>query len=598
MWNEKFSSPFRVVRKSYARYRKGGVVNFKQGLNREYFSLVQQVQDDDWIYKQWIKKNEKDLLKTKNLFYNPLVSIIVPISDSKSVYFKRMMSSVLFQTYKNWELCVACSITLDEETKDKLKSYEKKYLNIKVIFQNKQNLTSELSNAALELASGEYVVFLGKDDALAPNSLYEAVKKLNENRTLKLVYSDEDQIDEGGKRSDPHFKSGWNPDMFFSMNYISHLVCLKKDIIDKVGGFRKAYEAAHEYDLLLRVIECLNADEINRIEKVLYHGSKERRNNNEVHTTGLSVLKDYFSRKNSRIVVEEGLTSCTYKVNYPIPDPAPLVSLLVPTRDGYDLLSKCITSIIEKTTYTNYEIIILDNQTTCKKTLNYFEAVKCNDNVTVISYNHPFNYSAINNFGTRHAKGDIIGLINNDIEVINRGWLTEMVSHVIRPEIGAVGAKLYYDDLTLQHAGVILGLGGGAGHSHKYFVRDADGHHNRLKVVQNYAAVTAACLVVRKNVFEEVGGLNEEHLTVAFNDVDLCLKILKKGYRNLWTPYAELYHHESKSRGAEDTPAKKERAKKEVEFLRKEHMELIMNDPYYNKNLTRKFDNFGINIDE
>lgn len=602
MWWEKSTSPLRIIRKSYARYRKAGFSKLKKGIDRDYFALRQQIQDEAWIYRKWIKKNEKDIFKTESLEYNPLLSIIVPLSEVSPSYLKQMICSVLSQTYKNWELCIVSSQAEEYLGPKNLKSYVKQYPNIKLIFDDSIAAVSILSNTALRLSSGKYVLFMGANDTLAPNAMYEVVKQLNETPTLKLIYSDEDKIDRNGKRFNPHFKSSWNPDMLFSMNYISHLVCIQKELVDQIGGFQEQYEGNHEYDLLLRASSHLNSCEISRIEKVLYHTRKDQRledtTNDTFDSTGLEVLQNYFRENNSLITVENGLVPHTYKVNYPIPIPQPLVSLIIPTRDGYEILHNCVESVLGKTAYRNYEIIVIDNQTTCQKTLNYFNKINCYSNVTVISYNHPFNYSAINNFGVNHAKGNIIGLINNDVEVINAEWLTEMVSHVLRPEIGAVGAKLYYGDNTLQHAGVILGLGGGAGHSHKYFEGDENGYYNRLKVVQNYAAVTAACLIVRKNVFEEVGGLNEEHLTVAFNDVDLCLKILKKGYRNLWTPYAELYHHESKSRGAEDTPAKIERAKKEVEFLRDEHLKLIMEDPYYNKNLTRKYDNFGINIDE
>jgi GT2 family glycosyltransferase len=273
-----------------------------------------------------------------------------------------------------------------------------------------------------------------------------------------------------------------------------------------------------------------------------------------------------------------------------------MVSLIIPTKDHYDLLQKCVESILEKTLYPNYEIIILDNQTTCSKALNYLEALKCNVNITVLSYNHTFNYSAINNYGVKHAKGEIIGLINNDVEVITEGWLSEMVSHAIREEIGAVGAKLFYDDDTVQHAGVILGIGGVAGHSHKFFHKDTFGYFSRLQVVQNYSAVTGAALVVRKALFEAVGGLDEANLKVAFNDVDLCMKLAQRGYRNLWTPYAQLYHHESKSRGAENSPEKMQRFRSEIKFMKEKYGDRLNSDRYYNVNLTKKSENFGIAV--
>jgi len=449
----------------------------------------------------------------------------------------------------------------------------------------------------------EYVVFLDHDDTLSQNALYEMVKKLNENRQLKLIYSDEDKIDEEDHRYDPHFKSAWNPEMFYSQNYISHLTFLEKKLVDNVGGFRKGYEGSQDYDLLLRIIEKLKGDEIGRVEKILYHwraikGSTALSANekNYAHEAGLKALQDYFSKKNENIDVVSGILPNTYKINYPIPKDAPLVSLLIPTRDGYDILSQCIESILEKTLYPNYEILILDNETTCQKTLNYFEELKKNDKIKILEYHKAFNYSAINNFAVKYAKGEFVGLINNDVEIISKNWLSEMMQYAIQSNIGAVGAKLYYENDTIQHAGVVLGIGGVAGHSHKYFQKSEHGYFSRLKIVQNYSAVTGACLVVRKKLYNEVGGLDEKNLTVAFNDVDFCLKLLEKGYMNIWTPYAELYHHESISRGAEDNPIKIKRFQAEIDFMQNRWGDVLVNDKYYNKNLTKVFENF--NLDE
>lgn len=623
MWHEKNTTPFRIFQKSYARYKKHGKDGMLDRLDREYYRLYpfdDRKVDQQKLYDSWIEKYEQDILNIEPLLYNPLVSIITPTYNTDVKYLKKMLDSVLAQTYINWELCIADDASSNKETLQVLQEYEKTYKNIKVTYRTENGHISEASNSALELAHGEYVAFLDHDDTLAPNALYEMVKKLNENQELKLIYSDEDKIDEDGKRHNPHFKSGWNPDMFFSQNYICHLVCIKKEIVESVGGFRKGYEGSQDYDLLLRIVDKLQDSEIDRIEKVLYHwraikgstayGSGEK---NYAHEAGLKALQDHFEKIDTNITVEDGLLPNTYKVNYPICHSQrphlhsqldwesktnyPLVSILIPTRDGYDILKKCVESIFDKTTYPNYEIIILDNETTCQKTLNYFKKLKSNHNVTILEYHKPFNYSAINNFGVKHAKGEVIALINNDVEVISLNWLTEMVSHALRPDIGAVGAKLYYEDDTVQHAGVVLGIGGVAGHSHKYFQKKADGYFSRLKIIQNYSAVTAACLVVRKKLFEEVDGLEEQNLKVAFNDVDFCLKLKDKGYRNLWTPYAELYHYESKSRGVEDTPQKVERFNKEVRYMQDKWKQTLNEDKYYNKNLTLKHEDFLLNIE-
>jgi len=608
LWHDLPFQPHRLIIKSYARYRKNGLKEFKKHLNREYYALCPQESNLASVssqYEEWIKRNEKDSLATTPHSFSPLISIIVPTYNTNKQYLIEMIESVLTQTYSSWELCIADDASSKQETIKTLKRYASRYNKIKVIYRKDNGHISQASNSALSLAKGEYVAFLDHDDTLAPNALYEMVKKLNEDKNLKLLYSDEDKIDERSQRFMPHFKSGWNPDMFFSQNYLCHFVMIKRDIVEKINGLRVGYEGSQDYDLLLRSLNHINASEIAHIEKILYHwraikgstayDSKEK---NYAYEAGLKALEDFFKTNNTQITIESGLLQNTYKVNHPMPSKEPLVSLLIPTRDGYDILSQCIESIREKTLYKNYEILILDNETTCKKTLAYFEKIKQYSNIKVLEYHHPFNYSAINNFGVKHAKGEIVGLINNDVEIISEGWLSEMVSHAIREEIGAVGAMLYYSNDTIQHAGVVLGIGGVAGHSHKYFNKGSHGYFSRLKIVQNYSAVTGACLLVEKKLYEEVGGLDETNLKVAFNDVDFCLKLLQKGYRNLWTPYAKLYHHESISRGAEDTPQKKERFAQEVNYMKKKWDIYIKEDKCYNSNLTKKHENFGINLDD
>ena len=610
--------PLRIFRKSYARWKKKGLQHMLTKLDQEYFErygITDSIYNKMEQYQKWIEKNEQNIHQTSPLSYTPLVSVITPVYNTNPKLLQESIESVLSQTYTNWELCIADDASTDPETIKTLKTYEN-HPRIKICYRSTNGHISEASNSALSLAQGEYITFLDHDDMLAPHALYEMVKKLNENPALKLIYSDEDKIDENDKRFNPHFKSGWNPDMFFSQNYICHLLLLKKEIVDNIGGFRKGYEGAQDYDLLLRSLQYIKDNQIDRVEKILYHwraikgstaygtGEKEY-----AHAAGIKALRDFFAQKDPRITVEDGLMPTTYKVTYPIyrlstkdyrltTNDYPLVSLLIPTRDRYNILHKCIESIRQKTHYPNYEIIVLDNETTCPKTLNYFEKIKSYKNVTILEYHKPFNYSAINNFGVKHARGEIIGLVNNDIEIINEGWLTEMVQHALRPEIGAVGAKLYYDNATIQHAGVVLGIGGVAGHSHKYFPKDSYGYFSRLKITQNYSAVTGACLLVRKKLYQEVNGLDEKNLTVAFNDVDFCLKLLEKGYRNLWTPYAEAYHHESISRGAEDNPEKVKRFNQEVEYMKKRWKRLLEHDPCYNNNLTKRYENFEISTME
>jgi GT2 family glycosyltransferase len=428
------------------------------------------------------------------------------------------------------------------------------------------------------------------------------VEAINNNPQAKIIYSDEDKINLMGERVEPHFKSDWNPDLFFSQNYVSHLGIYQRELIEKIKGFRVGFEGSQDQDLLLRCLPHVQENEIIHVAKILYHwrvseGSTALNAGEKSYTTdaGIKALEDYFAQLKLDVRVSEGVAPNLYRLYYPIPTPEPLVSLIIPTRDMLPVLQPCIRSILDKTTYQNYEIIILDNESIEEETLAFFEEIQKEDTrIKVLPYHYPFNYSAINNYAVEHVKGELIGLINNDIEVISPDWLTEMVSHALRPEIGCVGAKLYFDDDTIQHAGVIVGLGGVAGHSHKHFYRDAPGYFYRLRIVQNLSAVTAACLIIRKSIFEQVGGLEEQNLAVAFNDVDFCLKVRTAGYRNLWTPYAELYHHESKSRGAEDTPEKIARFNKEIAFMKTKWGNTLQIDPYYNQNLTLSREDFSM----
>nr|WP_260680350.1 glycosyltransferase family 2 protein [Thalassotalea sp. PS06] len=450
-------------------------------------------------------------------------------------------------------------------------------------------------------AKGEYIVLLDHDDLLSPHALNEVALKIESNTNLKLIYSDEDKVDEDGKRSSPHFKSSWNPDLLYSQNYVSHLGVYKREIVNKIGGFRLGYEGSQDFDLLLRFTREITESEIAHIPKVLYHwraieGSTALDEGEKSYTTeaGIRALRDHFAAMNEKVLIESGKYPNTYKTSW-VMDSEPLVSLIIPTYNGYEITKQAIDSILEKTTYKNYEILLIDNNSDDEVALSYFDDISNHPQVTLLKYPFPFNYSAINNFAAGYANGEIIGLINNDVEVINGDWLTQMVSHAVRDEIGCVGAKLYYSNDTIQHAGVICGIGGVAGHSHKYFERDDPGYFSRLNLNQNLSAVTAACMLVKKPIFEQVGGLNEHDLTVAFNDVDFCLKVKRAGYRNLWTPYAELYHHESISRGAEDSPEKIKRFNEEARHMKSTWPKELANDPFYSPNLTKNKENFEIN---
>lgn len=552
-------------------------------------------------YAQWVANfgtlSDDDRLAIRNhvglLAYQPLISVVMPVYNTPEVFLRKAIDSVVKQLYPHWELCIADDASPKRHVQKVLGEYAAKDSRIKIVRRSANGHISAASNSALAIAKGEFVALMDHDDELAEQALYRVVVEINATPDVDLVYSDEDKISEEGERFSPHFKSDWNPDLFFSQNYVSHLGVYRTSLLRAIGGFREGFEGSQDYDLALRCVARTDGSRIRHIPEVLYHwraieGSTalDASEKNYTVRAGLKAVKEYFQRENASISVETGTVPNTYRVKWPIPDPCPKVSMIIPTRDGYSLLKVCVDSILQKTTYPNYEIIIVDNQSADAETLRYFDSLKQQPNIRVISYDHPFNYSAINNFAIRHASGDVIGLINNDIEVITPDWLEEMVSHAIRPDVGAVGAKLYYGDGSLQHGGIILGIGGVANHSHYRCSGDTPGYFARLRVVQNLSAVTGACLFARKQVIEDVGGLDETYLAVAFNDVDLCLRLRAVGYRIVWTPHAQLYHHESVSRGSDDTPEKKARFEQEVACMQQRWGDILCGDPYYNPNLT------------
>lgn len=566
-------------------------------------------------YAQWIENVEQPglpgptqaLAMVEAMAQRPLVSVVMPTYNTDPVYLRACIDSVLHQSYPYWELCIADDASPMPHVREILDAYQAQDARIRVCFRPENGHISAASNSALALSTGEFVALLDHDDILPQHALLFVVEAINQTPSAQVLYSDEDKLNKKGERFDVHFKCDWNPDLFFSQNYVSHLGVYRRALLQRIGGFRAGLEGSQDQDLLLRCLPHIDATQIVHIPKVLYHwraveGSTAAGANRKNYTTnaGMRALRDYFAQHGpTGMRLAAGAVPNTYKLSWPIPQPAPLVSLLIPTRDRKEVTEVAVRSILEKTTYSNFEILILDNGSIETKTLRWFNAIQSQDSrVRVLRYDHPFNYSAINNFGARNARGSILGLVNNDVEIISPEWLSEMVGHASRKEIGCVGAKLYYENDTLQHGGVILGIGGVAGHSHKYAKRHAPGYFSRLLLTQSLSAVTAACLIVRKDVYHEVNGLDEKNLTVAFNDIDFCLKVLQAGYRNLWTPHAELYHYESISRGTEDTPEKQMRFQKEVLYMKKKWGSALARDPFYSRHLSLEREDFSISINK
>ena len=562
-------------------------------------------------YPRWIKEfgastdNSRSQMRRnlQDFPHQPLVSILMPVHNPTVAWLDEAIASVQSQIYTHWELCIADDASTDPAVRAALERWMQADPRIKVVFRAQNGHISAASNSALALAQGEWVALLDHDDVLAEDALFWVVHAINQNPSCQLIYSDEDKIDEAGVRSDPYFKSAWNQDLFYSQNMFSHLGVYKTSLVRAVGGFREGLEGSQDYDLALRCIELLPSgqlsQQIQHIPRVLYHW--------RIHadSTAHSIdAKPYAMVAGERAINEHlarlGVAATAasvgygYRVRYALPAALPLVSLIIPTRNGLKLLRQCVESILAKTSYANYEIIVMDNGSDDRATLRYLDELALKPNVRVVRDARPFNYSALNNAAVKLARGSVVGLVNNDVEVISPDWLTEMVSHVLRPEVGAVGARLWYSDDTLQHAGVVLGIHGVAGHVHRFLPRGDVGYCGRAALIQSFSAVTGACLVVRKALYEAVGGLNEVELQVACNDIDFCLRLREAGYRNIYTPYAQLYHHESASRGFDDTPEKQARSAKEVAYMHQRWGDALRNDPAYSPNLTLDAEDFSL----
>lgn len=536
--------------------------------------------------------------KIASLANRPLISVVMPVYNPPLHFLKEAVDSVRSQVYPHWELCIADDASPDSDIREFLRGLVAQDIRIKLVFREQNGHIVAASNSALTLATGEFVALLDHDDVIPQDALYWMADAINRHPEAAVLYSDEDKIGLDGKRCDPYFKSDWNLELFLSQNMISHLGVYRRSLVEEAGGFRPGYEGSQDYDLALRCVLKLQPNQIVHIPRVLYHwrilpGSTALSPNEKSYAqqAGARALSDFLiaSDVGGRV---ESLPNGYYRIHPKLPNVLPMVSLVIPTRNALQLVRQCVESILSKTTYPNYEILLVDNGSDDPVAVAYFSELNQHARIRVIRDDREFNYAALNNRAVGLAKGEVIALINNDIEIITPGWLDEMVGLVLRPGVGAVGAKLWYPDGTLQHGGVIVGLGGVAGHAHWGIGRHDPGYFGRAVLTQVLSAVTAACLVVRKSVYEQVNGLDETHLKIAFNDVDFCLKLTEAGYRNIWTPYAEMYHHESATRGADDSPEKKARFSSEVAYMHRRWGHLFLSDPYYNVNLTLSLPSF------
>jgi GT2 family glycosyltransferase len=541
-------------------------------------------------YESWIKQNDtllpRDVAQIRGrigqLQQQPIITLVLRLERPRAAPLQRVIDSVRGQLYENWQLCVASDCAHTPEIKALLDSYANADARIQIIACDIDGVHA--GNAAL--AAGEFIGLLGQNDRLATHALYLVVEEINDCADVSLIYTDEDTIDEQGRRSTPCFKTDWNPDLFLSQDYIGHLVVYRRELIKSIG-FRAGFIGCEDYDLALQAVERIAPSTIRHVPFVLVHREMKAgitKTGEIIAQNARRAIQDHLDRVGSRAIVEAGNTGDKYRVRWMLPTPLPRVSIIIPTRDRVELLRGAVDSIFNKTSYPDFEVVIVDNQSVDAAALSYLDRLAERPNIRVLRFDHPFNYSAINNFAAKQCKSPVLALLNNDILAIDDGWLTEMVSQAMRPEVGAVGAMLYYPDDVIQHAGVILGFGGVAVNCCNGLANGSRDELTRVEMVQNYSAVTAACLMTRASVFDEVNGFNETDLPVAFNDVDYCLRLRERGYLVTWTPYAKLYHLESVSRGDDLSPSKIERFRRDQAYMIKRWGRVLTNDPYYSPN--------------
>ncbi len=539
-------------------------------------------------YKRWIARHEPNaagLARQRETKLPRAVSfsVVVPVYDPPEAFLEALIASVAAQTYPYWELCLA-NAGASVGVKAVLDRWAAKEPRVKVAHLGENRGIAGNTNAAIALATGDYVTFADHDDTLAPFALFTVAKAINDDPAADFLYSDEDKLDTAGDRCEPFFKPDWSPETLRSRNYVCHLTTLKRTLLTAIGNVRPGFDGAQDYDVVLRASE--QAARIVHVPQVLYHWrmhaqstASNKASKSYAFDNGKRALAEHLARLGVDASVHDGPTLGVYQVVYHLRT-QPLVSVIVPNKDYPEMLKRCLDSL-GKGSYANFEVIVVENGSTRPETFAFYRDLEKQPHVRVIEWSKPFNYAAVNNFAAHQAKGDYLLFLNNDIESISPDWLESLVKAAAQPGVGAVGAKLYYADDTIQHAGIVVGMGGVAGHAHLNFPRAAAGHMQRLTHAQNVAAVTGACLLTPAKVFREIGGF-DEGFVLAFNDVDLCLQILKKGYRVVWTPDAELYHLESKTRGPEDTDEKERRFKREIDLFHVKWGEFLKKgDPYY-----------------
>ncbi len=601
-----------TARRAWKHVRNGGLSELRRQFVARYRAVTDErgaiVADHTIGYDEWRRAYseprehhlESLTAKLQDVGDPPSFSVLVPTYNTDPEWLNRCIDSVLGQSYPYWRLHLVDDASTDDESIAAVRRAGGRDVRIDLHWRRTNGHISAASQTALDEATEDWVVLLDHDDELVPFALATLALAIDEHPDAQVLYTDEDKIDVEGRHYDPHFKPPFNLELLRAQNYFGHILCAKRSLVHEVGGFREGFEGSQDYDLVLRLVDAVPPSQIVHVPHILYHwraieGSTARATHEKsyVETAAMKALSEHLARRSISGSVKIGTLPTTYRIDYEL-QRRPTVSIIVPTRDQADLLRRCVETVRGRTDYDNHELVIVDNQSSEPDAIDYLESLRQLDSVTVLTYDEPFNYAAINNFAVANSTGEVVVLLNNDTEVIASDWLTEMVSVLALDDVGVVGAKLRYTDGTIQHGGAILGVGGVAGHSHKGSPTDSPGYFSRLCLRHEIGAVTGACLATTRALWNHVGGLDEVNLAVAFNDIDYCLKIAQTGMKVVWSPWAELYHHESKSRGDEDTPQKKARFQREVETMRDRWGPELLSDPSMSPNLSLDHERFLI----
>ena len=584
-----------TIKKGFSYLKQYGFQEFKVRLSERFEKEV--VDYNEWCKNDILTDEERKAQRGRIWEYPPLISVVVPIYKTPEVFLRQMIESVTAQTYPHWQLCIADGSGDTAGTKRIVDSYlSDKRIKYKILAENLG--IADNTNAAMELADGDYIALFDHDDLLSENALYEVADRICKTGA-EIVYTDEDKVTSDlSERYQPNFKPDFNLDLLRSNNYICHLLVVKKTLVQEVGGQKKEFDGAQDHEFLFRCIE--KAKGIEHIPKVLYHWRVHKASTADnplskkyAYDAGKRAVTEHIRRCGEEAEVTDTLFPGFYRATYQVTGD-PLVSIIIPNKDEKETLKKCLDSIKEKSTYRNYEIIIVENNSTGQEIFDYYKEIDGRDGIRVVYWKSGFNYSALNNFGFTFAKGDYILCLNNDVTVITPDWLERMIGQCQRKEVGIVGVKLYYPDDTIQHAGVIIGIGGVAGAMFVGMARERSGYLRKAILQQDLSAVTAACMMVDRKAWEGAGGFNED-LAVAFNDIDFCLKVRREGYLVVYEPNVELYHYESKSRGYEDTPEKQKRFLSEINYMKAHWSEILTKgDPYYNENFSLNTCNYTL----